>query len=163
MGVAIFIGVWLVLGLSVVFIGLRGGPSRAREALYGEGRRQRRVTAGVLVVVYLAFGVAIPTLVVAKGENHDRNLSGSRRLSSSATHGRELFGKACVQCHTLKAANAVGRVGPSLDQLRPPKKLVLDAIRNGRARGAGRMPANLYQGKDAQDVASFVAAVAGRG
>lgn len=163
MGVAIFIGVWLVLGLSVVFVGLRGGPGKAREALYGEGRRQRRATAAVLILAYVAFGAAIPTLVIAKGEHSDRDLKGGRKLTASQAHGRDLFGKTCVQCHTLAAANAIARTGPNLDQLRPPKKLVLDAILNGRARGAGRMPAQLYQGKDAQDVAAFVAAVAGRG
>jgi hypothetical protein len=38
---------------------------------------------------------------------------------------------------------------------------VLGAITEGRARGLGQMPALLYQGKEAEDVASFVAAVAG--
>jgi len=39
--------------------------------------------------------------------------------------------------------------------------LVLSAIAEGRARGLGQMPALLYQGKEAEEVASFVAAVAG--
>jgi mono/diheme cytochrome c family protein len=56
----------------------------------------------------------------------------------------------------------VGKVGPNLDQLRPPKALILDAIKNGRARGQGQMPAGLVDGQDAQDVADFVAKVAGR-
>ena len=38
---------------------------------------------------------------------------------------------------------------------------MLNAILEGRARGIGQMPALLYQGKEAQDVAAFVAAVAG--
>ena len=37
-----------------------------------------------------------------------------------------------------------------------------DAIKNGRARGAGQMPAELLDGQDAQNVANFVAQVAGR-
>ena len=52
--------------------------------------------------------------------------------------------------------------GPNLDQLKPPKALVLDAVLNGRQRGAGTMPAGLYTGQDAEDVASYVAAVAGK-
>ena len=40
-----------------------------------------------------------------------------------------------------KASNAVGKVGPNLDVLHPPKGLILDAITNGRARGQGQMPA----------------------
>ena len=35
------------------------------------------------------------------------------------------------------------------------------ARREGRARGLGQMPAMLYQGKEAEQVAAFVAAVAG--
>ena len=35
------------------------------------------------------------------------------------------------------------------------------AILEGRAEGLGNMPAMLYQGKEAEDVAAFVAAVAG--
>ena len=49
-------------------------------------------------------------------------------------------------------------MGPNLDNLRPPEDLVLDAIHNGRARGNGEMAEDLVQGKDAEDVAAFVAA-----
>ncbi len=38
---------------------------------------------------------------------------------------------------------------------------MLGAIAEGRARGLGQMPALLYQGKEAEQVADFVAAVAG--
>ncbi len=38
---------------------------------------------------------------------------------------------------------------------------MLNAIAEGRARGNGNMPAQLYQGKEAEAVADFVAAVAG--
>jgi mono/diheme cytochrome c family protein len=39
---------------------------------------------------------------------------------------------------------------------------VLNAILEGRARGNGDMPAEIYSGQQAQDVAKFVVAVAGR-
>ena len=74
-----------------------------------------------------------------------------------------MFAANCATCHTLKASNAVGKVGPNLDELHPPKALILDAIANGRARGQGQMPAGLVDGQDAQDVAAYVAAVAGHG
>jgi hypothetical protein len=38
---------------------------------------------------------------------------------------------------------------------------VLTAIKEAPARGLGQMPALLYQGKEAEEVADFVAAVAG--
>ena len=41
------------------------------------------------------------------------------------------------------------------------KAFILSAILEGRARGNGQMPALLFQGKEAEDVANYVAAVAG--
>jgi hypothetical protein len=63
----------------------------------------------------------------------------------------------------------VGRIGPNLDvrvgvdisKQEGRKALVLNAIQEGRARGLGQMPAQLYQGREAEEVAEFVAAVAG--
>lgn len=155
------IGFWLILGFGVIFIALRGGPRGARASLYtqsGFGSRAIWTTISVLVV----FGVAVPALVLAFN-GADRASAGPAglHLNASQTRGRTLFARQCATCHTLHAANAVGRVGPNLDVLRPPKALVLDAIANGRARGMGQMPALLYQGRDAQDVANFVASVAG--
>ncbi|HVS28886.1 MAG TPA: c-type cytochrome, partial [Solirubrobacteraceae bacterium] len=83
-------------------------------------------------------------------------------LTPSQEHGRQLFGITCGQCHKLAAAHTAGRIGPDLDKLKPNTPLVLDAIQRGRARGIGRMPAGLYRGKDAQDIASFVNRTAGR-
>jgi mono/diheme cytochrome c family protein len=83
-------------------------------------------------------------------------------LTASEQHGRELFGMRCGNCHTLEAANTSGAIGPNLDELRPPKALVLNAIENGRAKGNGQMAANLYTGQDAQDVANFVAKAVGQ-
>ena len=83
-------------------------------------------------------------------------------LTTAEKHGRELFGRRCSQCHTLSASNAVAQVGPNLDQLRPPKELVLDAIEKGRSRGSGQMAAGLYSGEDAEDVAAYVAKAVGQ-
>jgi mono/diheme cytochrome c family protein len=83
-------------------------------------------------------------------------------LTEAEKNGRELFGLRCANCHTLKAANAIASVGPNLDELRPTKALVLDAIENGRSRGNGQMAAGLYTGQDADDVASFVAKAVGQ-
>jgi mono/diheme cytochrome c family protein len=53
-------------------------------------------------------------------------------------------------------------VGPNLDVLRPPPALTVNAIQQGRARGQGQMPAGLLAGEDAENVANYIAAVAGR-
>jgi mono/diheme cytochrome c family protein len=136
---------WLILGFGVILIAMRGGPRGVRESLYTQGRFGRPAIWAAIVIL-VAFGISAPAGV---------------HLNASETRGRTLFARACATCHTLHAANAVGRVGPNLDVLRPPKALILDAIANGRARGMGQMPAGLYQGRDAEDVANFVAAVAG--
>ena len=80
-----------------------------------------------------------------------------------------LFARSCGYCHTLAATKSVGRIGPDLDvrvgeQISTAsgrKALVENAIKEGRARGLGQMPALLYQGKEAESIAEFVAAVAG--
>jgi mono/diheme cytochrome c family protein len=117
------------------------------------------VTGLIIIVI----GVAVPALVLANNsDNQAESAPGGITLTASQERGRSIFARECATCHTLRAANAVGRVGPNLDQLHPPKALVLDAIAKGRARGRGQMPVGLVDGQDAQDVASFVAAVAGR-
>jgi mono/diheme cytochrome c family protein len=81
-------------------------------------------------------------------------------------HGRDLFVQNCGSCHTLDAAGTVGNVGPNLGDIAINEQDVLAAIRRGggpHAKGqetgpTGTMPRNLVTGKDAQDVASFVAA-----
>jgi mono/diheme cytochrome c family protein len=162
MGVLLFVLFWVLLGVGILIIAIRGGPRAARGALYGQTRRSRRVAGAVLTVVYLGLGIAVPAVVIAGGRDHPADVRGAKNLDSQQTRGRALFGEFCVQCHTLRAANAVGKVGPNLDELRPPKALVLDAVLHGRARGNGRMPAGLVQGRDAQAVAAFVSKVAGQ-
>jgi mono/diheme cytochrome c family protein len=157
-----FVLAFLVLGLGVVFVAFRGGPRRAVRGGSIASRNNRRLTAVGVTLVVLAFGVAIPlAIAVANGKNHAKRAPGGVTLEADAVAGRALFAKYCSTCHTLAAANAVGKVGPNLDNLHPPRALVLDAIEQGRARGQGQMPAGLVDGQDAKDVAAFVVAVAG--
>lgn len=162
MAALLFIGTWVLLGLAVVFIGLSGGPRGARTRVYGQKKGARRATALVITAIFVGMGVAIPAVVIAGNENKDQAGAARVQLTSQQEKGRELFGQVCQQCHTLAASDAVGKVGPNLDKLKPPRPLILDAVTNGRQRGAGTMPAGLYTGQDAQDVAAYVAAVAGK-
>ncbi len=167
--IIILVLLWVLLGLAVFFIGMRGGPAGARQTLHTESNAgQRIVTLGVLVLV--AFGLAVPTLVLAfNGQDKASAGVGGVHLNAEEQKGRDLFAHACAVCHTLSGAKAVGQIGPNLDvrvgeDISTPagrKALVLSAIEEGRARGLGQMPAQLYQGKEAQAVANFVSAVAG--
>ena len=98
---------------------------------------------------------------------------GGIHLTAAEKRGREIFGEKCGLCHTLAAANAVGKVGPNLDMIQPTEALVLHTIAYGCLQnppsgsqetclGEGTMPADVVQGVDAADVAKFVSKVAGQ-
>ena len=152
--------IFVVLGLGVVLVAMRSGSSG--PVLDSNKRGSRRAVAVFTALAVAVFAVAIPVIVALADNSTAEEDAGPVTLTASEQHGRQLFSDHCVQCHTLGASNAVQTIGPNLDVLRPPKALVLDAIKNGRARGNGQMPAGLYNGPDAQDVAAYVAAVAGR-
>ena len=152
---------FLVLGLGVVLAAMKSG--RRGPLLSAESRTGRRLVALFTVAVAALFGVGIPVAIgFLNGDEQSKDAPGGVELTADQKKGRELFGQSCAQCHTLKASNAVATVGPSLDALRPQKELVLDAIAKGRARGQGQMPALLFEGREARQVADYVAAVAGR-
>lgn len=170
-----FVIFWVVLGVGVVLVAMRGGPRGARNALHTESKAAQRALTAVIVVV-CAFGLIVPALVLAFNGTHKASVGvGGLHLTAQQQKGRELFSHSCNLCHTLAAANAVGRTGPNLDVLIPTvaatlpppeayadrRAFVASAILEGRARGKGQMPALLYQGREAEDVADFVATVAG--
>jgi len=155
-----FIITFIVVGLVVVSDPFSGGR-RDADRPAGPSRRGRRAVAVGVGVLVLLLGVLVPALVIAAARSTDK-APGGVKLNAADERGREIFAERCATCHTLEAANAVGKVGPNLDTLHPPKPLVLNAIQQGRARGQGQMPANLVDGQDAQQVADFVAKVAGR-
>jgi mono/diheme cytochrome c family protein len=70
----------------------------------------------------------------------------------------ELAQPSCALCHTLQAAGAAGAVGPSLDELKPDKARVLEAVR----KGLGVMPpfADKLTPEQIEAVADYVARAA---
>jgi mono/diheme cytochrome c family protein len=167
--VIVIVLAWVLLGLATFFVAMRGGPRGARQALHTASSVSRRIVT-LAVVVLFAFGLAVPTIVLAFNGDHKASVAvGGVHLNAGEQKGRELFAHTCGVCHTLAATKSVGQIGPNLDirvgadisTAAGRKALVLNAIEEGRARGLGQMPALLYQGKEAQDVANFVAAVAG--
>jgi mono/diheme cytochrome c family protein len=94
---------------------------------------------------------------------------GIKHPVTNVVKGKELFVSKCGFCHTLGHAGTTGSIGPNLD----------DAFRQDRADGVkstsieglvgywiqypskeGRMPAGIFRGQDAQNVAAYVGAVA---
>ena len=93
---------------------------------------------------------------------------GKASSSPDLANGKTLFTSKCAGCHVLAAAGAQGTVGPNLDEafagpksegfkLSTIENVVLDQIRLA----SPPMPKSLVTGKDAVDVAGFVAASAG--
>jgi mono/diheme cytochrome c family protein len=154
--------VFVLLGLGVLFAAMRSGQGGARERSRRTSRRGRRGATLVFVLSILALGVAVPAAVIATEQSRDSIPEANvKDLTDMQKRGRELFDLRCKNCHTLAAAKATARVGPNLDDLRPPKTLVLDAIEKGRANGNGNMAARLVEGEDAEAVAQFVAVAVG--
>lgn len=95
---------------------------------------------------------------------------GSSADTADTEAGKQLFIQSCGACHVLEDAGTEGRIGPNLD----------DAFRGARQSGfeesqfegvtkrwieisVAPMPRNLVTGQDADDVAAYVAEVAGTG
>jgi mono/diheme cytochrome c family protein len=172
--VFLVIAFFVVLGLAVFFVAFRGGPSAPVHERPLPSYRARRAGRVVLVALYAVFGIALPLLFLTGNHANANKQIGGIKLTRAEKVGRELFGQKCAFCHTLAAANATGKVGPNLDTLRPSEQVVLNTIKNGCLQnppsstspeaclGFGTMPAAIVQGKQAQEVAAFVAAVAGQ-
>jgi mono/diheme cytochrome c family protein len=93
------------------------------------------------------------------------------RDEPSLTEGKALFVQGCGSCHALSRAGTQGQTGPSLDAA------FRTALRDGMNRNtvegvvhhqilfprkSSVMPAKIYEGKQAADVAAYVAYVASR-
>jgi mono/diheme cytochrome c family protein len=160
MAVLAFVLVFLLLAFGAFFLAMSGGPKAARKR--SQGRKGIGPITGLFVVVVLVLGVAIPVYAIATDKDRKSIPEANvRELTPLQEHGRELFGDRCAACHTLKAANATAKIGPTLDEPPRPKALVLDAILKGRAAGNGNMPAETYTGESAEAVAEFVAVASG--
>ena len=105
--------------------------------------------------------------------------------AADKTHGKQLFVEKCGSCHTLADAGTQGKIGPNLDDaFSGPREqgfaestirsVVHDQIlfpvtnpsgvdvgKNGIEIQVTGMPAKLVTGDDANDVAAYVASVAG--
>jgi len=176
LAVLLFIAFWVILAAGVFFIAIRGGVGGARAALRSPTRGGTLVMNLAMAFLYIAFGVGVPiALLVGNHANASKQIGGLKLTQAEKT-GRALFGAHCGVCHTLAAANAIGKVGPNLDQIAPSEALVLHTIQNGCLQNAptsgsgssetclgdGTMPSNIVQGRGATDVAQFIARVAGK-
>lgn len=173
-GVIIIAVVFTALAVGIAWGATQGRLGGVTNALETQSPLGRKVVNSLLVFVYVGCGIVLPVIFLVG--NHDAASAqvGGLRLTAAEKQGRLLFGEHCAVCHTLAAASAVGKIGPNLDQLKPPKSLVLHTLAHGCLQqptsseaatetclGFGTMPADIVQGRDAEDVAAFVSRVAG--
>jgi mono/diheme cytochrome c family protein len=129
-------------------------------------RRVKRSTLVIFGLVAVLCVVLIPAWAISRDGNEG---SAPQSVEPSQEEGKELFVTNCGSCHTLYKAGTDGVVGPDLDEiLAPPSPTppdastieprVMAAIDNGVQ---GRMPADILSGPQAEEVAQFVAEVAG--
>jgi mono/diheme cytochrome c family protein len=89
--------------------------------------------------------------------------------SANIVAGKALFVSKCGACHTLRRAGTTTAIGPNLDDAFAQDRA--DGVKSASIQGLvdywieypdtqGVMPAKLYQGQQAQNVAAYVAAVA---
>lgn len=153
-----------VVGVAVFVVAFAGGRKRTlpgESALAGRG-------IILAVIVAFAFGLVVPVLILYENGKHHANTAVGVHLTDAEVKGREDFVISCSVCHTLKATSSFGHTGADLDVVVPKeptmqarKALVLKAILEGAHSGEGNMNADDYEGPEAEDVAAFVAAVAG--
>jgi mono/diheme cytochrome c family protein len=128
--------------------------------------RVRSLRAAVSIVL---------ALVVAVGLAACGDTVGYSEGNGDRIRGKELFVKGCGSCHTLADAGTTGAIGPNLDYAFVQSRIdglgessILQVVRGQIAypvtdpsTDAPGMPANIFEGIDAEDVATYVASVAG--
>ena len=126
--------------------------------------RSFHATAIVVLAVGAALGLAACGDTVGYSDG-----SGDR------IRGKELFVDGCGSCHTLADAGTTGNIGPDLDFAFVQSRIdglgessILQVVRGQIAypvtdpsTDAPGMPADIFEGQDAEDVATYVASVAG--
>ncbi len=135
-----------------------------RRAAFIPARRSARAVA------LLAIGLVVATGLAACGDT-----VGYSEGSGDRIRGKELFVKGCGSCHTLADAGTSGTIGPNLDYAFVQSRIdglgddTIQQVVRGQiaypvtepSTGAPGMPADIFTGQDAEDVATYVAAVAG--
>jgi mono/diheme cytochrome c family protein len=126
-------------------------------------KRSTFVSFGLVAIL---FAILIPAWAISREGGEEAS---PQDVPAELQDGKELFVTNCGSCHTLYKAGTDGVVGPNLDELLAPpaptppeastiKPRVLNAVENGIE---GRMPAGILTGSQADEVAEFVAQVAG--
>jgi uncharacterized cupredoxin-like copper-binding protein len=128
------------------------GPKLMMDSFARKPRSLFALVAGALALVALS-GCAI------------------KHPTADLVAGKQLFVSKCGSCHTLARASASGQIGPNLDDAFSQDRV--DGVKDTSIQGLvdywirypstqGVMPGRLIDGQQAQNVAAYVGAVAGK-
>ena len=117
----------------------------------------------------IVLAIAAASLLSACGSQAISSSVGKQ--SAAVQSGAKLFAQRCAGCHTFDAAGAQGSAtkvsdrekvdGPNLNVRKVCYDSVIYALQNGGYSGA-IMPGNIVVGKEAEQVAAFVATYSGK-
>jgi cbb3-type cytochrome c oxidase subunit III len=141
------------------------------EAVYRLALVRRLPLLAMLLALFVVLALAASALLAACSDT----VGYTEASSGDRIHGKELFKQGCGSCHTLADAGTTGTIGPNLDyaflQSRKDglgEDTILQVVRGQMAyavttpsTGAPGMPRDIFTGQDADDVATYVASVAG--
>ena len=88
------------------------------------------VTLGAVVAL-----ASVPT--VALGDR-------AAKVVGNPKAGKPIFVSTCAVCHTLKAAGALGKIGPNLDKTRLTQAVIVKAITDGGASVMSKAAVSTY-------------------
>src|SRR5262245_55574703 len=91
---------FVVVGIGVLFIAFAGGAGAARELYLTRGGK---LFTFVIVILYVALGVAIPAAVIASRGEAEGGVGALRTEEPTAREerGKLLFIQNCKSCHNL--------------------------------------------------------------
>jgi len=129
----------------------------------------RRRPAQVAALIVLSLAAALVLAACSDTVGYTDASSGDK------IRGKELFKQGCGSCHTLADAGTTGAIGPNLDYAFVQSRIdglgeetIVQVVRDQMAyavtkpsTGAPGMPRDIFTGQDADDVATYVASVAG--
>jgi mono/diheme cytochrome c family protein len=132
---------WFVLASIVLFLAMM-----ATVLVFGKEKEEPENAAAETTPAETSTGTE-PTTTGSSGGG----------AKGDAAAGKTVFMTAgCNGCHTLKAANATGNIGPNLDDAKPDESLIRTRVEHGK----GAMPAFGDKGelskKQIDDVVAFV-------
>ena len=164
MAVLLFVLFWALIAVGLVVVGIRSGRGGAPPKV-NASRGGRAYWYVAFAVVLVAFGAGLPIASSLGRDNDSRSRSDRGHQQPHRRPGARprAVPSSTAACATRwRRPTRSPRSGRTSTPCGPTKGLVLDAIKNGRARGNGAMARNLVVGQDAEDVADFVSVAVGQ-